>query len=86
MPENRTTNAQTLVIDADEFSYSTVDQENGFATRVKFRIDNPQVTPGDVLLILAGEDVLFHGIIRGIEEGYGIASDPRGSQLPARTH
>ena len=86
MPENITTNAQTLVINSDEFSYSTIEKENGFATLVKFRIDNPQVTPGDVLLILSGEDILFHGIIGGIDDGYALASDRRGSQLPAQMH
>ncbi len=45
MPEdrNQTTNSQTLVIRAEEFSYYIVDQRNGIATVVKFKLDNPDV-------------------------------------------
>src|SRR4249919_3612398 len=83
MPQNNTPNSQTLVINATEFSYLAEEQENGFATRVRFRLDNPRVSPGDVLLILSGADIVFHGLIGGIENGFGIATDRSGSQLPA---
>lgn len=86
MPENKPVNAQTLVIEADKFTFETLSHENGYATVVKFKIENPSVTSGDVLLILAGSEICFHGIIVGIEDGYGTASDRRGSTLPARTH
>ena len=86
MADSNPVNAQTLVIDANDFSFETLGDENGYATVVKFKLENPQVLPGDVLLILAGSEICFHGIIGKIEEGYATASDPRGSTLPARTH
>jgi len=86
MPESNPTNAQTLVIDTDEFSFETLGQENGYATIIKFKLDNPRVTPGDVLLILTGSDICFHGMISNVEDGYATASDPRGSLLPAQVH
>ena len=86
MSEQSTVNSQTLVIDSSEFSFETLSDENGYATVVKFKLENPQVTAGDVLLILSGSEICFHGLIGKIEDGYATASDPRGSQLPARTH
>ena len=83
MPQNNTPNSQTLVINLADFSYLTEEESNGFATRVRFKVDNPRVTPGDVLLILAGADIVFHGLIGGIEDGFGIATDRSGSQLPS---
>ena len=88
MPENRnqTTNSQTLVINTDDFSFDIVEQNNGVATIVKFKVDNPDVLPGDVLLILSGEEIHFHGFIGKIEDGWAIASDRTGSVLPAMMH
>lgn len=85
MPEGRSeiSNSQTLVIDFNDLTYETVEQQNGVATVVKFKLDNPGVNAGDVLLVLAGEDIQFHGFIGGIENGWGIASDKNGSSLPA---
>lgn len=88
MPDNTSQpkNAQTLVIRFDDFSFETMEQENGCATVVRFRVDNPQVSPGDVLLILSGTDVMFHGMIGRMEQGMAVASDHRGSLLPAVVH
>ena len=86
MPESNPTTSQTLVIDSSDFVFETISDENGYATVVKFKLENPQVSPGDVLLVLSGSEVCFHGLIGRIEDGYATASDPRGSQLPARTH
>jgi hypothetical protein len=36
-----------------------------------------------VLLVLSGSEIHFHGMIGQIADGYAIASDPRGSLLPA---
>ena len=85
MPENRnqTTNSQTLVIQAGAFSFDTIEQQNGVATVVKFKLENPQIYPGDVLLILSGEEVQFHGLIGRIEEGWATAADRNGSILQA---
>jgi hypothetical protein len=86
MPENNSTNSQTLVIESSEFSFETLSDENGYATVVKFKLENSLVSAGDALLVLAGSEICFHGLIGKIEDGYATASDPRGSQLPARTH
>jgi hypothetical protein len=88
MPENRnqTTNSQTLVVQSDEFRYDILEQRNGVATVVKFKLDNPDVQPGDVLLVLAGEDIQFHGFIGGVEAGWAVAADRNGSTLPAGVH
>ena len=49
----------------------------------RFRVENPDVRPGDVLLVLSGSDIHFHGMIGMIEDGRGVATDRRGSLLPA---
>jgi hypothetical protein len=86
MPENRTTNSQTLVIKADYFQFESLSEENGCVTVLKFKLDNPYVVAGDVLLVLAGSEIQFHGLIGKTEDGYAIASDTRGSLIPARVH
>lgn len=85
MPEsnNSLTNAQSLVIEKSDFDYITLEQAEGKATTVKFQVMNPSVTIGDVLVILDGTDVLFHGMLNRMEDGWATASDPRGSLLPA---
>mgnify|MGYP001255384036 CR=1 FL=1 len=85
MPEGRSeiSNSQTLVIDFNELTFETVEQSNGNATVIKFKLENPSISAGDVLLVLAGEDIQFHGFIGGIENGWAIASDRNGSSLPA---
>jgi hypothetical protein len=90
MPQNQNqnlaSNSQTLVIDAEEFIFETVEQHNGIATVVKFKLDNPGVRLGDVLLILSGAEIHFHGFIGGIGDGYAIAADRAGSMLLAGVH
>lgn len=79
------TNAQSLVIEKSEFDYITVEHNEGKATVVKFQVMNPSVTVGDVLVVLDGTEILFHGMIGRMEDGWAIASDPRGSLLPDTT-
>ena len=88
MPDNQSqnVNSQTLVIDVGEFAFETIEQNNGIATVVKFKVENPDVRLGDVLLILSGTDIHFHGFIGGIEDGYAMAADRNGSMLPASAH
>lgn len=74
---------QTISYNADTFEYETVGQDNGNATIIKFKIDQTLYSPGDVVVVVAGEEINFHGIIGKIEDGYAFASDPRGSLLPA---
>ncbi len=74
---------QTISFNADNFEYETVNNENGNATMIKFPIDQTRYSPGDVVVILAEDEVNFHGIIGKIEDGYAFAYDPKGSLLPA---
>jgi len=76
-------NSQTYVVDADDFSFETMEQENGQATVVRFRLDNPRYQAGDVLVVLSGSEVHFHGMIGRLADGWATASDRRGSLLPA---
>lgn len=77
------THSQTYVVDADSFIFETVEQENGQATVIRFPIDDQRYYAGDVLLVLSGTDIHFHGMIGRTSDGYGIATDNRGSLLPA---
>ncbi|MEA2173027.1 MAG: hypothetical protein QOD00_619 [Blastocatellia bacterium] len=76
-------NSQTYVVGADEFSFETVEQQNGQATVVRFRLDDQRYHAGDVLLVLSGSDIHFHGMIGSLADGWAMASDHRGSLLPA---
>jgi len=76
-------NSQTYLVDADEFEFETLDQNNGQATVIKFRLEDPRYHAGDMLLVLAGTDIRFHGMIGSLGEGWAVASDKRGSLLPA---
>jgi hypothetical protein len=83
-PQNYTNSSQTVVVDADTFDFETVEHENGRATVVRFKVNNPHVQAGDVLLVLAGTEIHFHGMIGVVsEDGSAIATDRRGSLLPA---
>ncbi len=82
MSENsQETNSKTLVIETKDFSFEALQQNNGLATIVRFRLLNPLVKPGDVLVVLTGADVYFHGLIGRIEDGWALATDHR-SLLP----
>ena len=74
---------QTISFNADRFEYEAVAQENGNATIIKFPLDDKKYSPGDVVGVVSGDDINFHGIIGKIEDGYAFASDPKGSLLPA---
>ena len=82
---NYTNNSQTVVVDAATFDFVTLEQENGNATVIRFKVENADVRAGDVLLVLSGSDIHFHGMIGRIEDGHGVATDRRGSLLPATT-
>ena len=75
---------QTLSFNADTFEYESVAADNGNATIIKFAVDQKLNSPGDVVVVIAGEgEIIFHGIIGKIEDGYAYASDPKDSLLPA---
>lgn len=87
MPESQrtATHSQTFVVDAETFEFETVEQENGQATVIRFSLADPRYQAGDVVLVLSGTDVHFHGMIGKIADGTAIASDRRGSLLAATT-
>ena len=74
---------QTISFNADHFEYEAVAQDNGNATVIKFPIDQKQYSPGDVVVVLAKDEIVFHGIIGKIEDDFAFASDPKGSLLAA---
>jgi hypothetical protein len=76
-------NSQTYAVNADEFVFEAIKQENGQATVIKFRLEDPRYQAGDVLVVLSGSEIHFHGMIGQISDGWAIASDHRGSLLPA---
>lgn len=76
-------NSQTYVVDANEFSYETLEQQNGQATLVRFPLDDPRFQAGDVVVVLSDGEIHFHGMIGRLADGWATASDPRGSLLPA---
>jgi hypothetical protein len=85
MPEEQKTanNSQTYVVGAEEFEFEALEQENGQATVIRFKLEDPRYHAGDVLLVLSGSEIHFHGMIGKIGDGYAVASDHRGSLLPA---
>jgi hypothetical protein len=74
---------QTLSFNAEDFDYESVEQTNGNATVIKFEVDQSEVSPGDVIVVLEDGEIVFHGMVGAIEDGTAIASDPKGSLLPA---
>ncbi|MEZ5428326.1 MAG: hypothetical protein R2747_18800 [Pyrinomonadaceae bacterium] len=74
---------QTISYEAKGFEYETVNHDNGNATMIKFAIDESSYSPGDVIVVLDGDEIVFHGIIGKIENGEAYAYDPKGSLLPA---
>jgi len=85
MPEEQrvANNSQTYVAGADDFIFEALQQENGQATVIKFRLEDPRYQAGDVLVVLSGSEIHFHGLIGQIADGWAVASDHRGSLLPA---
>lgn len=74
---------QTLSFNSESFDYESIEQQNGNATVIKFEVDQTACSPGDVVVVLEDSEIVFHGIIGSIQDGYAYASDPRGSLLPA---
>lgn len=87
MPDEQRTanNSQTYLVDADDFDFEIMEQENGRAVTVRFKLDDSRYHAGDVLLVLSGTEIHFHGMIGQIADGWAVAADRRGSLLPATT-
>lgn len=77
------THAQTYLVESENFSFETIEQENGQATVIRFELTDPHYQAGDVVLVLSGSEIHFHGMIGEIREGSAIATDRRGSLLPS---
>jgi len=77
------THAQTYLVDSESFAFETIEQENGQASVIRFELNDPRYQAGDVVLVLSGTEVHFHGMIGKIADGWAIATDRRGSLLPA---
>ena len=75
---------QTLSYHVNAFDYETLSKVSGNAGIIKFKIDKTTNSPGDVVVVLNdAADIIFHGVIGNIADGYAFASDMSGSLLPA---
>jgi hypothetical protein len=81
--QNYGNNSQTLVYDANEFQFETMEQQNGQAIVIRFELSDPRYHAGDMIVVLSGTDIHFHGMIGQIADGFAVASDRRGSLLAA---
>ena len=68
-------NSKTLAIKVEDFSYPTMEQFNGRASMIRFELKNPEIKAGDVLVVLAGSEILFHGLIMRVEDGWATTAD-----------
>jgi len=62
-------NSQTYVVEADEFSYETLEQTNGQATVVRFQLEDSRFQAGDVVVVLSAGEIHFHGMIGRLADG-----------------
>ncbi len=75
---------QTLSYNVNVFEYETLSKVSGNAGIIKFKLDKANHSPGDVVVVLNdAADIVFHGVVGKIEDGYAFASDMTGSLLPA---
>ncbi len=76
--------SKTYAVGAEDFEFETVEQNNGIATVVRFKLTDMWYGPGDILLVLDGTEIHFHGMIGAVDDDrQALASDSRGSLLPA---
>lgn len=78
--------SKTLAVEVEDFSYQTVKQQNGRASVIRFELKNPEVAPGDVLVVLSGSDILFHGLIMRVDQGWATSGDRNSLLLPGTVH
>lgn len=74
---------ETHCYDAKDFKYETLEQVNGNASLISFEITQEHNTMGDVVVVLSEGEIVFHGIISKVQDGWALAADPSGSLLPA---
>jgi hypothetical protein len=80
-PDSRSniSTAKTLCYKLEGFDFETLEQENGMATVIKFRLEDPYYSAGDVLALMEDEEIPFHGMIGQIADGWATAFDRRSS-------
>ena len=78
--------SRTLAVEVEDFSYQTVQQQNGRASVIRFELRNPEVNSGDVLVVLSGSDILFHGLIMRVDQGWATSGDRNSLLLPGTVH
>jgi hypothetical protein len=77
-------NLQTFFADVSDLEFETVDQDRGYATIIRFHLPDQPMMRGDLLVVLREQEILFHGLIRTVENtGWAVAADARGSKIPA---
>ncbi len=74
---------QTLCFDAKDFKYETMEQINGNASVISFEIDTTVNNMGDVVVVLSEGEIVFHGMITKVHDGWALATDAKDSLLPA---
>ena len=74
---------QTHCYDAKDFKYETLEQINGNASVISFEIEQTENTMGDVVVVLSEGEIVFHGMISKVQDGWALATDVNGSLLPA---
>ena len=74
---------QTLCFDTKDFKYETMEQINGNATVISFEIDTAVNNMGDVVVVLSDGEIVFHGMISKVQDGWALAVDSKDSLLPA---
>ena len=77
---------QTLSFNVNNLDYEIISHANGHATVIKFEIDETQNSPGDAVVLLDDSEVVFHGMIGKIEDGFAWVAAPRGSLIPVSVH
>jgi hypothetical protein len=78
-------NSRTFAYKLDRFFFETLEATNGHATVIRFVLEEPNIQAGDVIVVLSDTDIHFHGMISNIDGDTAVASDRRGSLLPAAT-
>lgn len=80
--ERLISNSVTLCVEESELTYEVLDHARGFARLIRFRLQDGEVRFGDALVVVRGEEILFHALVRAVDPaGWGAAMD-LGSKLP----
>jgi len=81
-PQRQRGQCQTICVELSELDFQTLQETEGRSTVIRFRVPDQSVGCGDVLVVLDGSEISFHGMISNMEDGWAVASDVRGSSIP----